>query len=402
LGEKVADQRQFSLRQVAITALIGFVVSGLGGAYLNAYLARPKPSIAVAGVGFELGSSGRNLSVPDELVQLSKGTPWVGDLSGTENLADLVAYERTSAETRIALEQARQHVEVWLQDTRGAPRQLDRDRIRGCPLLSDRTVLAGIQGSLKGQSFGRPPVDLEAMKKYPIVLSGGTEQEGQSRRLLLADLGFVIRFDDQIGEIALQELAESLTRGVTANLVFFHEHFMLAADADLKIVRNLQDRLDAWILQNARLAVRLVLINQGDRAAVFQPYFGIRIHDAREGVVQDLVLSARQDSSGPDLVFGSLRDLRDHRDQKAPAGNFDTLLHSSVGPGQTLQLTLLGGPPAAILDALDRGPVRFDVVALTAGGDAIWSSVVVAADANSPVADNIKALLAAHGRVVPN
>jgi hypothetical protein len=399
----VADQRQFSLRQVVITAFVGFAVSGLGGAYLNAYLSRPKPSIAVDGVGFELGENGGN-SVPQELVSLSKDDSWSRDLNGTESLAELVDYERSLSKTRASLEQAHRHVDSWLNDVRGAPRQLDRDQIRACPLLTDQTVMAGIQGYLKGGSFGRPPVDLDAMAKYAVVLAVGTGREGAEQKLLLTDLGFSVRFDEQVEQVALRELAESLARGVTANLVFFHEHFLVRVGPDLKIIANLQDRLDTWILQNARLAIRLALINQGDRAAVFQPHFGIRIYDVGGNVIEDLALSARQESGGHEAVFSSLADLRDHGDhedhgdQETRAGKFHTVVHSSVGPGQIVELTLLGGPPRAILDALVRGPVRFDVVAITVDGKPIWASVAVAGDANSPMAESIKELLAAHGR----
>src|SRR5713226_9795900 len=45
--------KTFSIEEVTITALVSFVLSGIGGALLNEYLSRAKPSVAITAVSFE-------------------------------------------------------------------------------------------------------------------------------------------------------------------------------------------------------------------------------------------------------------------------------------------------------------------------------------------------------------
>ena len=133
--------RSFSIREVILVAVVSFVVSGLGGALLNAYLNRAKLTLTVTSLGFEGGF----VEVDDELIKASENDDWGVPFERFVDFRTLLAREKASSEMVLRLQAAQQHVDRWLTPitTDEAQEVLTKTEVRRSPYLGSETTVMG-------------------------------------------------------------------------------------------------------------------------------------------------------------------------------------------------------------------------------------------------------------------
>lgn len=92
-------KQSFSLKEVVVTATIGFLLSGVGGALLSEYLSRAKPSVAITAAAFE---------GPSQPIETSEALRSAAERAHAFSLAKYVSYtELTDHESDVSERLAR-------------------------------------------------------------------------------------------------------------------------------------------------------------------------------------------------------------------------------------------------------------------------------------------------------
>ena len=149
-------QKKFSLSTIVATTLVSFLVSGVGGALLQRYLARAKPVIVVTSAGFE--GPADHIEVSDELLGTAQDDSWGGSLSKFEKYAALRSREAKTAEVEARLTKAISTVDKWLKDSERGAEQVSTAELLRHPLTNDTVFGSSINGYIKRTELPPPPL----------------------------------------------------------------------------------------------------------------------------------------------------------------------------------------------------------------------------------------------------
>src|SRR5262245_46430862 len=107
-------EKKFSVGTVVITAIVTFLVSGLGGSAVSEWLSRPKPLQTMSGVGF-VGTD-RQFQVSEALIEAVGASVWIARYHKYESFERLNADHEKAERVKIQLERGIGLVEDWLRE----------------------------------------------------------------------------------------------------------------------------------------------------------------------------------------------------------------------------------------------------------------------------------------------
>lgn len=389
---KKPDEGKVWARRLAVSTVVTFFISGIGGALFQRYLARAKPDIAITSVGFQTSNSDL-IEVPQEIITYSRATRWAEPLERYELLRKISDRERLVAEVVENLRVASGSTTEWLDSLPAASssaevQTLDVDSLREFPFFKNDAVGAMLIGAIEMSEMASPPYGLDQVRKLPSIGIVHRQPNGWIVRLGNLDGAFVSRdpLDSRQLE-ALELLAISTATGLRQNLEFYSNFFVSRAAEERETLVNLQPLLRRLILMNSNLRVVASIHNTGLSAAILRPYFGLKLENA-DGTEVDMVLGSTSldqmdrvkkmmEEIDPDLSSRERRGTSVRVESFLKESSTSPYLTATQGKAETVTLVSvhkLRGNGQRIMSLYTRGQLQCRIVALTIDGDRIWSS----------------------------
>lgn len=396
------DQKRFSLGTVVATALVSFLVSGVGGAFLQKYLSRAQPLITVTSAGFE--GPAEFVEIPDELVALTQDDSWGSSLDKYTRFSTLRDRESEAAEKEARISKAIKLAESWLHDSGKGADQVTAAEILRHPLVTDNVFGSSINGSIRRQELPAPPnADLQELAPvFPLF-----SREGDPL-LHTGKTGVRFRTDEFVDRRmfdANKLVAESFSRGSRVNMVHYTRAFLDGERKNVLTLKTVRERLRALILEQARPAVSLTVHNAGATAVAFRPYFGMTVLGSDGKSVTDkylmLIDQPRQGAErlANGLLESMLADAESDRDTSKQV-KVDPYLpitgglsYTTIIPGGSVTLRLvatekLGAKGPQYRTSYESGLLNTRIMALTVSGEPVWSDVAAFGSNVNKAAEN--------------
>lgn len=392
----------FSLRAVVTTALISFVVSGVGGAAVSDWYARAKPSVAIGLVGF----SGSREMVPasDRLVSLTKSSGWIRTYRKFESFDSMTSDFENADRVRKRLERGLVAVEDWLAghearfDTDNAI--LTTDEVSDVPFVIDNifpSTLIGMARRGELDSVPRPVSDFSAGSRV-----WDLADTGRAWVLYLGTKNVLFPYEDletATERAAVKLLAHSFSYGVGKNIVYYMKMFRDDANAEIRKLISVKEELTEVLLPQTRLSVRGTVFNEGGRPVVIKPFAAIQVLnddiEQKSFVVRVEPPKDAVQSPDPDLLSTLRAGIRKRKSGEdvatesfLPESDGSTYVLVPPHSGVEIKLTSvdeLGETGARLRAIYDANVLRCQLRLLTVDGDAIQSEALLfgsSADAN--------------------
>lgn len=397
--------KRFSFATVVATALISFIISGIGGAFFQRYLSKAKPSIIVTSAGFEGAQD--HVEVPAELIRLSQEDSWGSSLARYELYATLRDREAESAEIEARLSKTIASVEAWLKESEGGSDQTSKAELLRHPLFNDVAFGSSINGYIRRTELPSPPrtdvADLSPL--FPIFQNDGQPEVNAGKiGILFPTIGMR---DARMRE-ANNLFAESFSRGVRQNIANYSRVFLEKERQSILQLKDLRSALQSALLDQARPTVTVTIQNSGDRPVTFRPYFGLAVLGTDQKAISDNYVLVSESSPAPQSEVGDLADILSDRidadkskdvkvDPYLPSAGGLTYITVAPGSSHSVRLTALnrlGAKGSQYRTAYDSGLLTTRVVALTTHGKEVWSEVsVFGASLNKQQQDEVNQLL---------
>jgi hypothetical protein len=384
-------KKRFALSQVIATALITFLVSGIGGALFQQYLSRSKPEILVSSIGFRGPSQGL-LRLSDGLLKDVEGSALESRLPRYEEFKDLVSREQSVGQNWERLRLLVALLNDW-KEGRGETADISASVLLRHPCLKSYGDLCRdlTTSLLRNNKFPLLPITGDAAKKFSDkleikVMDGSIKiwriTKGGSATLFAVPDALSDR-DKQI----LGAVVESLSRGIGQNLSVWSDSLIAKADSERVTLGEIRESLRAEILPAAHLAVDVSIYNGGKSPVAFKPYFLFQfVHQRKK---EPIVLYSTQKGSGDafsemvDMMPTFMRPL--FQENLASEVSVDRFLPESgtsryitIPPGGIESLTLvattsLGDLGVALKEQYRTGLLDCKVVGVTTAGAKVRS-----------------------------
>jgi hypothetical protein len=328
-----SGERSFSVAQVVITALVGFTISGLGGAAVNEYFSRAKPQLILEAMGLQAINSERGIKISESLEAATESSAWIESLKGVKSVKELYDELRRARDISNVLILAQSVAETWLKkiEARGLKEktvQLDSEDLRATPYFDSEALLASLKGDARRKSLPEPPIGLSELRQEHQVLPSVIENGelwviSESAR---ANLGK----ESDAGSVLL---SESLARGDIRNLTFYARHFIQSTAEENQKLALIQNELATAIASEFSFAVRATVVNTGRTAITLGPAFAIEVSSSTSS--RSLPLVALPSVTVSDRLFGSLDDFMSPPQEASASQVFVT-----IRPNESQALTL--------------------------------------------------------------
>jgi hypothetical protein len=382
------DKKTFSVSAVLITAVVSFVVSGVGGALFQRHLARAKPSVTVTAAGFEGAQD--LVELPDKLIDLSQEDSWGPSLVKYERYGTLRDREGKSGEIEARLSKAIAAVELWLRESENGSDQVSTAELLRHPMLTDETFGSSINGYIRRTELPPPPYAgvTDRASLFPIFQRDGEPEIHTGKTGIPFPSN---RFQDSKMHEVNRLVAESFSRGVRKNISHYSKIFLENERLSVLRLKELRAALQSVLLDQARPTVTVTLQNSGDTSVALRPYFGLAVLGTDQKSISDrYVLVAASAAPNSEDVKGLMGLLQDREEsEKSKQVKVDPYLprvggltYTTIAPGSSLSLRLvaidrLGAKGAQYRTAYESGLLTTKVLATTASGEKIWSDASV-------------------------
>ncbi|WP_300058762.1 hypothetical protein [uncultured Roseobacter sp.] len=294
--------------KIVFGALLGFVISGIGGYYFKAWADRPIPRFEV--LALELDGGAVNLENED-LVKINS-TIWGRDVNRTETFSSLLEREAELASTESDLKKARRAVDDWLvgNPLSDLSDQMKLASLRSVPLVSSsvqaddptRIILATIDGMMRRKELRSFSFDEEEIMKlnrvapvYHDIDGDPVIQFGREAIVFIYHQNYSDRERDLV-----KNIVEGISRGHGPVIRWIHDIFSKEAAKDLASIQEARDTIQEILVRQANIKLAVILVNDGNTPTTSQPYFRAEMSYGDER--RELVFSAqkRQNSAeGP-------------------------------------------------------------------------------------------------------
>jgi hypothetical protein len=393
-------------------ALATLIIAGLGGALIQRYLSRAKPQVFLTAIIFR-GHGDEMLPVSAEIVREVRNISWLKPLNRYEPFSGLDSEEQMAGSGADRLERFTTLLKEWYEDVaREGAKRLTKAVLLDHPCLGSAAALCSdIAGPLVLEDVLAPPESIAALKaSAPIILIPMVKTDLQTVALpdeglpvpgTRAPQAFVISegrpriflgvwpFYSDRQKAAVELMAESFSRGHTANILYYSQQLLDSGLADLKALNGIRAHLQAALLPNARVGLDVQVYNAGDSPMCFRPYFGLRLADIDHKEKTILMVTesdaakareAMSDFSG--VMPGALGSLWRQPGSESTVESYlprsSETPYLTVGPKSNLQISLisaaaLGDSASVLRDYYKVGSLSCRLIGITTDGSAIWS-----------------------------
>jgi len=401
------SNKTFSLSAVVATALITFVVSGIGGAILSEWLARAQPLLTISAIGFS--GTEKQVAVSDLLRTATKKSSWTPRRRKFESFATLEKDYKNAERIKLRLESGIALVEEWLKsnavELEIENNPLTLKQLDSTPYMQDEIVGSALVGMARRGELSAAPVDLASLEKGIPV----TELTKANGRYLLymgnKNVAFPFENADTQTEVKqIEHLAQSFAYGSSKNIVYFMKRMAEASNREIRQLINLLEIFKSSMLPVTSLSVRSEIFNSGRKPLVVKPYALLRVlnEDIEQTdyllrlsprvtsqispqleIFSEIVRRQTNSSSGRDVVVeGFLPTVEDRSYVLVPpSGSVSLQLTSDAALGAS------GSRLRAIFDA---NVLRVKLILATDNGDQIHSGTMIfGASANTNVQNEL-------------
>lgn len=382
-----APQTSWSFTQFLTSTALGLLGLLLGG-LIQRWLARGKPSLQVTSIGF--AGSPEFIKVEDELITLSEKDSYGTTLRKYEPFSTLVSRHRSSAEQVERHREAIRLCEEWLEqspaqgETTDPVMCLSIEALRKHPLALSETVCGALIGHCRRGDLTTPPVPRSVVARcQDVAILAETDDD---IHVSMGSFGIIFPKKGVPNEKRKEDvrlLADSLAKGVSQNLRFYVHQFVTQAKASVLVLLELKEKLEQAMLPDARISVVASIYNTGRSAITLQPHLGLKI------LHQDFKTKAFILAHNPVPANRQATDVPAQEDQK-PRGRHvivqaflpetSSTPYISIAPGQFYEAHLLATSPLgaengkSLMQIYGTGLLSCQIVAVTASGDAVWST----------------------------
>lgn len=385
----------FSFLEKIIGAFTALVISGVGGALFQRWLARAMPRFEITSIGFT--GTPNLIRIDDELLSLSIRDNWGPTLRRYEPYDELMERDRAAAETAERLKKALALAEEWLDKYRPTnpkpenPICVDFNEINKYP-ISQEPIIGNIwRGLCRTNEIGEIPYPLEAVRRLPRLAELTKNDKKETWCLSLGKFAIMFPFKDVDGEARLGDielLAESFARGIRENLVHYTKRVVDASTNDLLALAQLREKLAQTLVPEAHLCVIASFYNSGSSAATIRPHMALRILHDRLKDEAFIMSNTRTDKK--EEAVGLLLKLIDANGANKPRGKHvvvegilpetSTAPYVTVAPGQACEVRLVATEPLGkengekLRAIYNAGILKCQMVCQTVAGNRIWST----------------------------
>jgi len=398
MTEPEVPTAMLSRRDIAVAG-VSFAISGVGGAYLQRWLSRAKPSLNIVAFGFD--GTPEPFKLSDDLRQKSDADSWGKSLEKTSTFDALRARYRSTLGLIKDHETAIPTVDKWLQQNRprvaganaGLTPQLSAAEIDSHAYFQDALFGSALIGNIRRLQIPEPPVTDFSKWDYKITVLD------RSDKAITVQIGRKVTRFPLTGMNSEQKrrlvtlMAESFARGIVPNIIHYSEFFLNGAREDLLKLKSLEEPLRDTLTQEARLTVNVAFRNAGDVATVFRQYYAaaLRAKQFSQAILLAPIERREKRPGGGDLLSRLSQELSDDEEPSTSGSDLDELSKilpsakssqlQGIGPGEVKQTTLqslkpLGDDGKKIVSLFQNDVIECEVFGFLADGTKISSNPV--------------------------
>lgn len=398
----MADKK-FSVTTVVATALISFIISGIGGAMLSEWLARPKPLLTISAIGFS--GTEHQIAISDSLQRATKESAWFPNYRKYESFDTLSEDYKKAERIKHRLERGLLLVEDWLESNETAlqnDKPLTLKELDSTPYMQDGIVGSSLVGMARRGELSAAPIDIDVVKQGTPV----TELVKLSDRYLLY-MGYKnVAFpfgsaDTQTEKEQIERLAYSFAFGNGKNIVYYMKRMAEASNRDIRQMVSLMEIFEGSMLPATSLSVRAEIFNSGRTPLVVKPYALVRVLnddiEQKDHLLRLTPLAPAEDSSRSRGILDQIAGLQGANNSGSDViveGFLPAIEDRSyvlVPPNDSISLQLtsdvaLGESGERLRAIYDANVLRAKLILVTDAGDQIQSGAMIfGASANTDV-----------------
>lgn len=388
---------------ILLTAIITFIISGIGGALFERWMSRAKPAITVTSVGFCYGDD--LVQVENKIIELADIAGWGSNIVSNMNCKQLEEELETIKNIIEQLNDAINICEQWLQEhEQGYTKHNENFNIslvelKRHPYIKHAIMNRALTGGIRRGEIAEPPVTLESIRQ--------TDSNYQTIAFLCQanqDGNYIDDFNDdgaddiylllgnQIAQFtrcscplkyqrnSITLLAESFARGIGNNIAHYTQEFIFHANSDVHKLEQVRSELGKVLLPKSKIVVDISIYNSGRSAIALRPYVGLRILQSKR-IFQFFILSTQP----PEISYGGEDKDRSIQSNKAPKlfPSKSENPYVNLPPGDLKNLRLITNDNIIEDDILtikniySSGVLTCQVIAMTLDTQEVWSPVSV-------------------------
>ncbi|BAH73697.1 hypothetical protein [Solidesulfovibrio magneticus] len=290
----MSTQRVFSVWTITITAVVTFVISGIGGSLFNEYLKRPKPEVVVTSIGFTGGQ--QYIDIGEELVILTRDNPWSESFERYQTYSSLEKSYENMLRMKKMLEAGIENVKSWTSHNLGGSRQqLSLDEILKTPLCNLEIIGSLLIGSIIREEVSSPPISLERLRATELVTNIDNDGDRWMIYLKRQVTNFPYKRCKTKHALNMVEcLARSFACGSVANIAHFMNEYQTIAYRDLDGLNRTISGVEKVLLPKSHISLSALVYNSGSTALTVNPYMGLKFeHEDLNGTETILAVSKR-------------------------------------------------------------------------------------------------------------
>ncbi|MEW5734173.1 MAG: hypothetical protein AB1921_04915 [Thermodesulfobacteriota bacterium] len=385
--------KKFSIAALVAAATISFIISGIGGALLSEWLARPKPLVTVSALGFT--GADKQVATSDALRNITNDSKWFKEYRKFESFEKLAKDYKKTEELKLNLERALTLIDDWLKSNEHicqGENQLTLKELDAVPFMQEEIICSSLFGMALRGEFENVPVQISVLKNCNLV----TELAKDKFRYILymREKNIVFPFDaaktkTEVG--FMENLAYSFAAGNGKNIVYYMQKASEASNREIRLLTGLLGELEKSMNPATALSVRAEVFNSGRKPLVVKPYALLRVVnddvERRDYLLRlTTLLSAEsvnfsnkyQEDGGDVVVEGFLPTLEDRS-------------YVLVPPNDSIRLQLasdeaLGEAGSKLRAIYNANVLRAKLILVTDAGEQIASDpTIFGASANADV-----------------
>jgi hypothetical protein len=278
--------KKFSVGTLAMTAAVTALVSGLIGTSLSTFFDRAKPTVSLLSIGFQAPTQGDSVQLQDDISTLSKQAHWAVSLERFESFGRLVEVEQKNRSWTLEATELVKNLEDWKSkyiaksgSVYPLSEALAANAVRAHPFFSSDMGGAVMTVQLRRGLMGRTTYVLKDVQGSARVLDAQDLKE-QSRWSFHLGYGQqFIPYKDQSESVrsAIELFAESISRGITQNVLEFTDYSIALTRKDILDAQKLSAGIQDALMPNTTVAATVAINNSGKSPITFSPQFGLRL-----------------------------------------------------------------------------------------------------------------------------
>lgn len=371
----------FSLGHIFITALVTFVISGLGGVFVSRYLARARPNLSLTALGF----CGSYVHLSDEAIEASEKDAWGPPLNVFVDYNVAINREMRCSKLILELGEVKDSVDLWLKEHLAEDASsFSVSELRGCPFFTYSQIVSSILGLVRRRSMPDLPTRLDNVVKLGSKIE--LTEIADKWVLHLGSKTLNVKKGDSEKERAQLELiANSFAYGAYENILHILKIFSSDAADDINKLGKLRQELRNCIAQSAYLTLDVVASNQGEKPFILNPYCKAELKLGSDKVAIIFKTEKEKDAlSSPqekpttkvDSNRGEMFDIEPFLSETSSSP------FMSIPGGMTQRITLIsiepmGGMGEKLVKHFELGTLTCSITAKSAAGTSISSLPVI-------------------------